>query len=173
MSTRRDFSDEQVRVVEEWFREGRTLEWMRSEALSRWGLDLSVTAWSRWRSSVLGGPVLNYRLSAVPWLRPVGAKRDRRINLLRVLARHEAGEDVSSAQLDQALLFQAQMDLDGTVVDYDYESDRTVLVPRRMGVDDWYIRNPFLTDDGSEVPIRELPPVHKSALMEWRRRNLG
>ena len=48
-----------------------------------------------------------------------------------------------------------------TVVDYDWDENAYVLVPRREGVDKWWIRDPFLDDEGN--PVADLSRVTVAA----------
>ena len=47
------------------------------------------------------------------------------------------------------------------VVDYDREANALVIVPRREGVDKWWIRDPFLDDEGN--PVADLSRVTVAA----------
>lgn len=48
------------------------------------------------------------------------------------------------------------------VVDYDREANALVIVPRREGVDKWWIRDPFLDDEGR--PVADFSRVSAAAV---------
>lgn len=174
---RSDLTDEQRALVEFWFREGATLAQVQEDMWERWRFRMGFSSLSRWRAKALGGPVLEQRAWACPWQRlpGVGGRLNRKYSqvMLSRLASLEAGQELEAEASLEALRFRDRLELTGMVVDYDYESDTFVRVPRREGVDDWWIRDPFLADDGSLVPVGELPPLRESALSSWRERRLA
>lgn len=80
---------------------------------------------------------------------------------LRALAAIEQGKPVSDEGRKIAIRLRRALGAD-KVVDYDREADKMVLVPRRPGVDKWWIRDPFLDDEGS--PVADFSRVSAAAV---------
>lgn len=75
---------------------------------------------------------------------------------LGVVERIEDGTRVDQAELVRLARVKAELEKDDLVIDYDQESNTFHAVPRREGIDEGWIRDPFLDDRGNPVPIEEL-----------------
>ena len=73
----------------------------------------------------------------------------------------EHGEDVTGENRRIAIRLRRALGAD-KVVDYDWDDNGYVLVPRRPGVDQWWIRDPFLDDEGN--PVADLSHVRVAAI---------
>lgn len=130
--------------------EGWTYQQMIDLYLNKYGIETSRGVWQRFlkgegaRRAPVSLPL------AVPWvMRDFDLKRSNYRTALRALAKIEQGEPVSPEGRRLAARLRRILGTD-KVVDYDREENALVVVPRR-GVDKWWIRDPFLNDDGSLV----------------------
>ena len=80
---------------------------------------------------------------------------------LRALAAIEQGVPVPDEGRQRAVQLRRMLGTD-LVVDYDQDADAMVLVPRREGVDKWWIRDPFLDDEGN--PVADFSRVSAAAV---------
>lgn len=91
--------------------------------------------------------------TGVPW-HPIRAEHRSRylVRMLRAATRRQRGEKSSpviDAQLDNFLKHMEELD---AVVHYDPDTDEGFFrVPRRHGVDEGLVRNPFLDDEGRKI----------------------
>ena len=108
----------------------------------RHGVDTSVSMWSRFLRRN-GGRRLKPRPVAIPWITSNDARNQNYAQGLRALDAAEQGEELSALR--------RRLVSENLVVDYDYDGEAFVLVPRRRGVDSWWIRDPFLDDAGRLV----------------------
>ena len=79
----------------------------------------------------------------IPWkLKPMHRHRHA-VRMLRTQARLDAGEPVGPSLLSQMELWRAGLQVNDTVIAYDPDSEEGFTkVPRRAGVDLWWIREP-------------------------------
>lgn len=144
--------DEAKRLL---FDEGRSLRWMVAFYREKYGVETSLSLWSRFmtRNSESNVPQrVTMRPEAVPWRAREHARRSHFAGALRALDRIERKDPTIPRSLAlKAMRVKKLMVADDLVVSYDPEANEFVLVPRRPGVDEWWIRDPFLDDDGNET----------------------
>jgi hypothetical protein len=116
----------------------------------RHGVDTSVSMWSRFLRRN-GGRRLKPRPVAIPWITSNDARNQNYAQGLRALDAAEQGEELSDQQQRLGAALRRRLVSENLVVDYDHDEEAFVLVPRRRGVDSWWIRDPFLDDAGRLV----------------------
>ena len=128
----------------------------------REGLMSSTSVWSRFLKRAGGARIVRSYPLAAPWL--VRAKNPRNGHYrtgLRALAAIDQGEDVTVENRRIAIRVRRALGAD-KVVDYDWDANAYVLVPRRVGIDKWWIHDPFVGDDGE--PVADLSCVTVAAV---------
>lgn len=132
--------------------EGWTYPQMVDLYREKYGVETSSSMWARFLKREGGERRVGERFPlATPWV--MHAKEPRNAHYrtgLRALATIEAGRPVTDQARQIAARLRRALGSD-LVVDYDREADAMVLVPRRPGVDKWWIRDPFLDDEGNPV----------------------
>ena len=131
--------------------EGWTYQQMIELYREKYGVETSTSVWSRFLRSAGEARIVRSFPLAAPWL--VRAKNPRNGHYrtgLRALAAIEQGEDVTTENRRIAIRVRRTLGAD-KVVDYDWNANAYVLVPRREGIDKWWIRDPFVGDDGESV----------------------
>ena len=99
---------------------------------------------------------------AVPWLmRGSNPRNGHYRTALRALATIDQGGAPEGNGPRLAARLRRLLGAD-KVVDYDREANALVIVPRREGVDKWWIRDPFLDDEGN--PVVDLSHVRVAAI---------
>lgn len=141
--------------------EGYTYQQMIDLYREKYGVETSASVWSRFLRGAGEARIVRTFPLAAPWL--VRAKNPRNGHYrtgLRALAAIEHGEDVTGETRRIAIRLRRSLGA-GQVVDYDWDANAYVLVPRREGVDKWWIRDPFVGDDGK--PAADLSRVTVAA----------
>lgn len=132
--------------------EGWTYPQMVDLYREKYGVETSPSMWARFLKREGGERRMGERFPlATPWV--MRAKEPRNAHYrtgLRALAAIEAGRPVTDQARQIAARLRRVLGTD-LVVDYDRDADAMVLVPRRPGVDTWWIRDPFVGDDGELV----------------------
>ena len=142
--------------------EGYTYQQMIDLYREKYGVETSTSVWSRFLKRAGERRIVRSYPLAAPWL--VRAKNPRNGHYrtgLRALAAIEQGEDVTAENRRIAIRVRRALGAD-KVVDYDWDANAYVLVPRRAGVDEWWIRDPFLDDEGN--PVADLSHVRVAAI---------
>jgi hypothetical protein len=138
--------DEARRLLGE---EGYTYPQMVVFYRNTYGVETTVSMWSRFYKREFGGPRQPRRYHFVPWKLPAHTASSRDLNALRLLDRALGGEKLNDTQRRTVHLFQRALIERDQVIDFDPADGRTYRVPRRRGVDQSWIRDPFLKDDGT------------------------
>jgi hypothetical protein len=141
--------------------EGWTYQQMIDLYREKYGVETSASVWSRFLKGAGKARIVRTYPLAAPWL--VRAKNPRNGHYrtgLRALAAIEHGEDVAGENRRIAIRLRRALGV-GRVVDYDWDANAYVLVPRREGIDKWWIRDPFVDDDGE--PVADLSRVTVAA----------
>ena len=141
--------------------EGYTYQQMIDLYREKYGVETSASVWSRFLRNAGQARIVRSFPLAAPWL--VRTKNPRNGHYrtgLRALAAIEHGEDVTEENRRIAVRLRRSLGAD-MVVDYDWDENAYVLVPRRGGVDKWWIRDPFVGDDGE--PVADLSRVTVAA----------
>ena len=136
--------DEAYRLLfdEEW-----TYPQMVDLYREKYRIETTISMWSRF---------------VKPWVMHAKEPRNSHYRTgLRALAAIEQGKPVSEAGRRVAARLRRLLGAD-LVVDYDRDADAMVLVPRREGVDKWWIRDPFVGDDGE--PVADFSHVSAAAV---------
>ena len=141
--------------------EGYTYQQMIDLYREKYGVETSASVWSRFLKGAGKARIVRTYPLAAPWL--VRAKNPRNGHYrtgLRALAAIEHGEDVAGENRRIAIRLRRALGV-GRVGDYDRDANADVLGPRREGVDKWWIRDPFVGDDGE--PVADLSRVTVAA----------
>ena len=90
--------------------------------------------------------------SGVPWpLKPEHRHRHA-ARMLRSQTRLDAGLTIGPTLVGQVTAWRESLELDNSVVHYDPDTEEGFWrVPRRAGVDTWWVRDPRIDDDGLPV----------------------
>jgi hypothetical protein len=145
--------------------EGWTYQQMIDLYREKYGVETSTSVWSRFLRGAGKARIVRSFPLAAPWL--VRAKNPRNGHYragLRALAAIEQGEDVAAENRRIAIRLRRALGAD-KVVDYDWDANAYMLAPRRPGVDKWWIRDPFVGDDGE--PVADLSRVTVAAAEEY------
>lgn len=151
--------DEAYRLLfdEEW-----TYPQMVDLYREKYGIETTISMWSRFVKRVGGRRSAERFPLATPWVMHAKEPRNSHYRTgLRALAAIEQGKPVSEAGHRVAARLRRLLGAD-LVVDYDRDADAMVLVPRREGVDKWWIRDPFVGDDGE--PVADFSHVSAAAV---------
>ena len=142
--------------------EGWTYPQMVDLYREKYGVDASISMWSRFVKRIGERRAPEHFPLATPWvMRAKDPQNGHYRTGLRALAAIEQGKPVSDEGRKIAIRLRRALGAD-KVVDYDREADKMVIVPRRPGVDKWWIRNPFLDDEGS--PVADFSRVSAAAV---------
>lgn len=142
--------------------EGWTYPQMVDLYREKYGVETSITMWSRFVKRSGGRRVGERFPLATPWVMRANEPRNSHYRKgLRALAAIEQGKSVSDEGRQIAARLRRALGSD-LVVDYDGDADAMVLVPRREGVDKWWIRDPFL--DGEGNPVADFSRVSAAAV---------
>jgi hypothetical protein len=122
-----------------WFKEGRSLRWMRDQYLKR-GIKTSISMWGNFRSR----QGLDRRTvqddDLIPWRLEEDHRFDYPALMLRAEARRRAGKDVRPEDLGRVRGFLKKLHDKNEVVDYSPEKGFST-VPREPGDTD-IVRSP-------------------------------
>lgn len=141
--------------------EGWTYQQMIDLYREKYGVETSTSVWSRFLRNAGQARIVRSFPLAAPWL--VRTKNPRNGHYrtgLRALATIEQGGVPEGEGPRLAARLRRILGAD-KVVDYDREANALVIVPRREGVDKWWIRDPFLDDEGN--PVADLSRVTVAA----------
>ena len=141
--------------------EGWTYQQMIALYREKYGVETSTSVWSRFLRNAGQARIVRSFPLAAPWL--VRTKNPRNGHYrtgLRALATIEQGGVPEGEGPRLAARLRRILGAD-KVVDYDREANALVIVPRREGVDKWWIRDPFLDDEGN--PVADLSRVTVAA----------
>ena len=158
MSQRKIVDDEARRLLVD---EGWTYQQMIDLYREKYGVETSTSVWSRFLRNAGQARIVRSFPLAAPWL--VRTKNPRNGHYrtgLRALATIEQGGVPEGEGPRLAARLRRILGAD-KVVDYDREANALVIVPRREGVDKWWIRDPFLDDEGN--PVADLSRVTVAA----------
>ena len=142
--------------------EGWTYQQMIDLYREKYGVETSTSVWSRFLRNAGQARIVRSFPLAAPWL--VRTKNPRNGHYrtgLRALATIEQGGVPEGEGPRLAARLRRILGAD-KVVDYDREANALVIVPRREGVDKWWIRDPFLDDEGN--PVLDLSHVRVAAI---------
>lgn len=155
-----------------WIDEGKTALWVRDEYARKYGVTVSHSTTARWIREIRGSSTRQTAWQ-VPWHRPENSFAPRQLRRLRWLYRMDSGERLDAEKereaanlvrlldplVDRPLAELVRSRATSLVVDYLPGEDRWVYVPRRLGLDAEWIREPWWNDDGtarSAVELEEL-----------------
>lgn len=142
--------------------EGWTYRQMIDLYREKYGVETSASVWSRFLKRAGERRMPEPLPLAVPWLmRGENPRNGQYRTALRALATIEQGGKVEGEGPRLAARLRRILGAD-KVVDYDREANALVIVPRRPGVDKWWIRDPFVGDDGE--PVADLSHVRVAAI---------
>jgi hypothetical protein len=128
----------------------------------KYGVETSTSVWSRFLKRAGERRMPDELPLAVPWLmRGSDTRNGHYRTALRALATIEQGGVPEGEGPRLAARLRRILGAD-KVVDYDREANALVIVPRRPGVDKWWIRDPFLDDEGD--PVADLSHVRVAAI---------
>lgn len=120
-----------------------------------WSNQQAITAWKIRHGYPVRRPTKE-RLQLIPWRVKLSDSTHYTLSRLRSTARARAGGKLSKPSAGSWSAFREEMEENpGLVVHYD-RVNGWVLVPRRDGIDNDYIRDPRYADDGSEIDAPEL-----------------
>lgn len=89
----------------------------------------------------------------VPWKLKPEHRYLSPARMLRIQARYDQGLPLSETLEKQRERWIAGLMLDNTVIHYDPETPEGFWrFPRREGIDTWYVREPWIDDDGNPIP---------------------
>jgi len=89
----------------------------------------------------------------VPWKLKPEHRHLSPARMLRIQARHDQGLPISETLERQRERWIAGLMLDNTVIHYDPTTREGFWrFPRREGIDTWYVREPWIDDDGNPIP---------------------
>lgn len=137
--------DEAVRLL----KAGLTYPGMIDYYKGKYGIDTTRMLWTRFYHRYVdpNGRTQEY-FDLLPWTAPGEAKGARLRQGLRALGRVASGVVVSESVQMLARQLRNRLMADDLVVDYDNESVSFITVPRRPGIDQGWIRDPFIDDEG-------------------------
>lgn len=141
---------------------GWTYQQMIDLYREKYGVETSASVWSRFLKRAGERRMPEPLPLATPWLmRKENPRNGQYRTALRVLATIEQGGVPEGEGSRLAARLRRILGAD-KVVDYDREANALVIVPRREGVDKWWIRDPFLDDEGN--PVVDLSHVRVAAV---------
>lgn len=141
---------------------GWTYQQMIDLYREKYGVETSTSVWSRFLKRAGERRMPDELPLAVPWLmRGNNTHNGHYRTALRALATIEQGGVAEGEGPRMAARLRRILGAD-KVVDYDREANALVIVPRRPGVDKWWIRDPFLDDEGN--PVADLSHVRVAAV---------
>ena len=142
--------------------EGWTYQQMIDLYREKYGVETSASVWSRFLKRAGERRMPEHFPLATPWvMRAKDPQNGHYRTGLRALAAIEQGKPVSDEGRKIAIRLRRALGAD-KVVDYDREADKMMLVPRRPDVDKWWIRDPFLDDEGR--PVADFSRVSAAAV---------
>ena len=90
----------------------------------------------------------------IPWLLKPEHRHRHAARMLRTQARLDSGHTVGQSLLPQVTQWRAGLEAEDSVIHYDPDTEEGFWrVPRRGGVDGWWVRDPLLDNDG--LPVRK------------------
>lgn len=141
---------------------GWTYQQMIDLYREKYGVETSASVWSRFLKRAGERRMPESLPLAVPWvMRGDNPRNGQYRTALRALATIEQGGTPEGEGSRRAARLRRILGAD-KVVDYDGEANALVIVPRRPGVDKWWIRDPFLDDEGN--PVVDLSRVRAAAI---------
>ena len=160
MSQRKIVDEEEARRL--LVDEGWTYQQMIDLYWEKYGVETSASVWSRFLKRAGERRMPDELPLAVPWLmRGSNPRNGHYRTALRALATIDQGGAPEGNGPRLAARLRRLLGAD-KVVDYDREANALVIVPRREGVDKWWIRDPFLDDEGN--PVVDLSHVRVAAI---------
>jgi hypothetical protein len=127
----------------QWLADGKTYAWMAAEYRRKYGIEVSATMFSAFRRRMGLPKRLARDASLVPWRVKKCHGLGYPLAMLHYEARRRQGFSLSSLELKRLEGFKAKLQMDGTVIHYEPDSDEGWwLVPRRPGIDNDLIRVP-------------------------------
>lgn len=160
MSQRKIVDEEEARRL--LVDEGWTYQQMIDLYREKYRVETSASVWSRFLKRAGERRMPDELPLAVPWLmRGSNPRNGHYRTALRALATIDQGGAPEGNGPRLAARLRRLLGAD-KVVDYDREANALVIVPRREGVDKWWIRDPFLDDEGN--PVVDLSHVRVAAI---------
>ena len=160
MSQRKIVDEEEARRL--LVDEGWTYQQMIDLYREKYGVETSASVWSRFLKRAGERRMPDELPLAVPWLmRGSNPRNGHYRTALRALATIDQGGAPEGNGPRLAARLRRLLGAD-KVVDYDREANALVIVHRREGVDKWWIRDPFLDDEGN--PVVDLSHVRVAAI---------
>lgn len=156
--------DEALRML----RGGATYPEMVRFYRAKYGIETNISLWSRFyrkHNPDEARLVLHYRM--IPWELPGTYLGARLGSGLRAIGRASAGEQMSPSTRMLAVNLKKRLLRGDTVVDFDYEVGGFVEVPRRHGIDQGWIRDPFLDDTGALLSADRLPALRTESILAY------
>ena len=137
--------------------EGWTYQQMIDLYREKYGVETATSVWNRFLKRAGERRMPEPLPLATPWLmRGENPRNGQYRTALRALATIEQGGVAEGEGPRLAARLRRILGVD-KVVDYDREANALVIAPRRPGVDKWWIRDPFLDDEGN--PVADLSHV--------------
>lgn len=138
--------------VEQLLRSG----WTQNQVVQMYrdkGVDVSQSAISQ---AISGGRIkvdTGRASGGIPWTLAPEHRWRHAARMLRTQTRLDAGLPIGASLVGQVVAWRAGLEADNSVIHYDPATEEGFWrVPRRAGVDTWWVRDPGLDDDG--LPTR-------------------
>lgn len=152
-TTRRKYGRVNVKETEQMLRAGMTQKQVVAE-FTRRGEPVSQAA--------ISGAIKDGRIkvdtgrtptrSGIPWTLLPKHRHYHAARMLRSAARQDAGLEIGATLKPQLAAWQKTLVDEDAVIHYDPDTDEGFwLVPRRHGVDKWWVREPDLDDEGNLI----------------------
>lgn len=135
-------------------RSGVTLQGMVDFYAEVYGVSTTQAMWSRFRKNFASdGPAPAQRqYDLIPWVSRRRTKGSRLREGLTAIARQMSGKEMTDYTSTLARQLMNRLLMGNTVVDYDPINNRFIEVPRRVGIDQGWVKDPFIDDDGCFIP---------------------
>ena len=138
--------------VEQLLRSGRTQMEVVQMYRDVKGVDVSQSAISQ---AIASGRIkvdTERSTGGVPWKLEPRHRHLHQARMLRTQARLDAGLPIGPTLVRQVEAWRKGLELDDAVVHYDPTTEEGFWrVPRRVGIDHWWVRDPTVDDDGMPV----------------------
>ena len=132
-----------MREALRWLEEGRTYQWIVEEYRRKYGVETTISMWAALRRRHGIDPRIVRDEALIPWAVKPEHRHAHAVSMLRAEARRRAGKTLTPLMKEMLDAWLAGLDRDGTVVDYDPDSESGWrYVERRPGVDLDLIREP-------------------------------
>jgi hypothetical protein len=124
--------------------QGQVVKWYAEQ-----GVKVTQSAISQAISSGRIKVDTNRNSGAIPWTLKPEHRHLHAARMLRTLARQEAGREIGPSLRTQVKTWKEGLELENSVITYDPETPEGFWrVPRRPGIDLWWVREPDVSDDG-------------------------